>query len=80
MLLLPSVFRLLESFLWVLPFLWKLGVLAVFPLYVEEISDPNKILLENREKDANRKTWGNVWLTHLLIAWEGGGNWGAAVT
>lgn len=79
MLLLPSVFGLLESFLWLFLFLWKLDVLAAFPSYVEEISDPDKILMEDRE-DANRKTWGKLWLTHLLRAREDRGNWGAAVT
>lgn len=76
MLHLPSVLRLPESFLWVFPFLWKLGVVTMFPLYVEEISDLNKILMEKREKDANRRIWGNLWLTHLLSVWEDGGNWG----
>lgn len=72
----PSVFRLLESFLWVFLFLWKLDELAVFPLYVEVISDPNKILTEKTEKDANRKTQGKLWLAARLRVREDGGNWG----
>lgn len=58
MLLLPGVFRLLESFLWVFLFFWKLDVLAVFPFYVEEISDPNKNPHRKQREGRKQKNMG----------------------